>query len=260
MKDEYLKFAKDLAYQAGGIMLKYFQLGVEYRMKEDETAVTKADEEINQLVIDKVAEKYPDQSIFGEEGSVDKKSKLIWVCDPIDGTHPFMKGLPVSVFSLALVDNGVPILGVVYDPYNKRLYSAVKGHGAFLNDKPIKISNLDLVSEATVNIEWWSEAELDIDTPLHRLSLDTKAYVLHLGCVVNAACLVAAGQYEACLYAGTKGKNVDIAAIKVIVEEAGGKVTDINGVEQRYDVRDINGAIISNGIVHSKVLEYMKNI
>jgi fructose-1,6-bisphosphatase/inositol monophosphatase family enzyme len=255
--NDYLEFAKRLALQAGDIMLQHFHDDVEQHEKDDNTIVTVADELINQLVIDEVERAYPEHSVFGEEASSDKQSGLAWVCDPIDGTVPYSKGLPVSVFSLALVQDGVPIVGVVYDPFMKRLYSAIKGGGAFLNDKPVRASEVGLERHAIVNIEWWPEAEYDIDTVCHQLSLDTKAYVLHLGSVIDAACYVAAGRYEACIFAGTNGKNVDIAAVKVIVEEAGGKVTDLFGNEQRYD-EDIKGAVISNGAIHAKLVQRME--
>jgi fructose-1,6-bisphosphatase/inositol monophosphatase family enzyme len=254
--NDYLEFAKRLALQAGDIMLQHFHDDVEQHEKDDKTIVTVADEAINQLVIDEVERAYPEHSVFGEEASSDKHSEFAWVCDPIDGTVPYSKGLPVSVFSLALVQDGVPIVGVVYDPFMKRLYSAIKGGGAFLNDKPIKVSGIGLERHAIVNVEWWPEAEYDIDTLCHQLSLDTKAYVLHLGTVIDAACYVAAGRYEACIFAGTNGKNVDIAAVKVIVEEAGGKVTDLFGNEQRYD-GDIKGAVISNGKIHTDLVQRM---
>lgn len=251
--DTYLQFAKDVALRAGDIMLEHFHAEVEHREKADKTIVTVADEAINQLVINEVEKAYPGHSVFGEEASSDKQSDYAWVCDPIDGTVPYANGVPISVFSLALVKDGEPIVGVVYDPFMKRLYSGVKGGGAFLNDEPISVSNLGLERHATINIEWWPEAPRDIDTVFHNISLETKAYVLHLGSVISAACLVAWGRYEACVFPGTVGKNVDIAAVKVIVEEAGGKVTNIHGNEQRYD-GDIDGAIITNGRIHDELV------
>jgi len=256
---KYLEFAKRLADKAGGIMLKHFHVDVETRTKADKTIVTIADEEVNRMVIEEVAKAFSSHSVLGEEQSVDKQSKYIWVCDPVDGTTPYAKGIPVAVFSLALVVEGTPLVGVVSDPFTKRLYSATKDGGAFLNGEPLKVSSVGLGESATINIEWWSNAPYDVDTAMHGLSLETSTYVLHMGCVVQAACLVASGQYEACVYAGTKGKNVDVAAVKLIVEEAGGVVTDIKGNEQRYD-RDINGAIISNKEVHSKLVEKLKNL
>jgi len=254
LMEEYLEFAKAIALRAGDIMISHFHADIEQHEKDDKTIVTIADEQINQLVIDEVQKKYPEYSIFGEEASLDKKNEYAWVCDPIDGTQPYSKGVPVSVFSLALVRDGVPLVGVVYDPFTKRLYSAAKGNGAFLNDEPIRVSKRHLDYNSTINIEWWPEAPYDIDTALHNLSIDTKTYVLHLGSIISAAGYVAAGRYEACVFPGKKGKFVDIAAIKVIVEEAGGKVTNIHGNEQRYD-SDIDGAIISNGIVHDEIVE-----
>lgn len=254
--NDYLKFATNLALDAGQIMEEHFHAAVEFREKTDLTIVTVADEAINQLVIDRVAASYPEHSVFGEEASDNKGHQYAWVCDPIDGTVPYAKGLPVSVFSLALTKDGVPIVGVVYDPFMKRLYSAVKGGGAFLNGEPISVSTSDLGRHSILNIEWWPEASYDIDTVCHNLSLETLSYVLHLGSVVAAACYVATGRYEACVFPGTTGKNVDIAAVKVIVEEAGGKVTSLFGEEQSY-TQDICGAIISNGKVHEKLVDTM---
>ncbi len=82
-----------------------------------------------------------------------------------------------------------------------------------------------MTRHSVINFEWWSEAKYDIDPPLHNLSMKSNCYVLHLGCVINAYCLVASGQYDTCVFAGTKGKAVDMVSVKVIVEEAGGKVT-----------------------------------
>lgn len=234
-------------------MLAHFDTDVSNHEKADQTIVTIADEKINALVIEEVEKKFPEHSIFGEEASSQKESEYAWICDPIDGTVPYAKGIPISVFSLALVKDGEPLLGVVYDPFTKRMYSGAKGGGAFLNGQPLKVSPNPLGRHSIVNIEWWSNAEYDIDSAGHKLSVETSSYVLHLGSVIQAACLVAAGQYEACLFARTKGKNVDIAAVKVIVEEAGGKVTDLFGSEQRYD-QDIKGAIVSNGIVHDELV------
>ncbi len=258
--EEYLEFAKSLAKEAGQIMHKYFQQGVEFRLKEDASYVTKADEEINDLVIQRVSERYPDHAVLGEESSKENNSSYTWSCDPIDGTVPFTKGIPISVFSLALVENGESVVGVVYDPFMDRMYSAVKGQGAFLNDKSISVSTVAALADATLNVEWAPEFAYDIDTALHNFSVDNQSYVLHLGSVTAASCLVAVGQYEACVFAGTKGKSVDIAAVKVIVEEAGGKVTDLFGNDLRFDVKDIKGAIISNKAIHDSVLDYTKDL
>jgi len=257
MKKE-LQFAKKLARRAGEIILKHFQRNLNERIKEDKTIVTIADDEINSLVINAVKENYPGHGVFGEEKSLEKESDLMWLCDPIDGKGQYSRGLPVAVFSLALVQKGIPGLGVVYDPFTDRLYSAVKGKDAFLNGEKISVSS-HLVEGATVDVEWWPTAEHDLVPAMHKFSKDFSTFPYCLGSVINASCLVASGKYEACVFAGTKGKTVDIAAVKVIVEEAGGKVTDLFGKEQKY-FKDINGAVMTNGIIHDEILNYTGQI
>src|SRR6185437_220297 len=99
MMEEYLDFAKSLAQEAGQIMLEYFKPDVQHHLKEDKTIVTIADEKINRLVINKVEKVFPDHSVLGEEASNTKTHEYAWICDPIDGTNPYSKGIPVSTFS-----------------------------------------------------------------------------------------------------------------------------------------------------------------
>lgn len=253
----YLKFAQRIVKKAGKLMLRHFKIGVESSEKEDKSIVTKTDKEINDLLIKEVSKKFPNHAVLGEEKSHDTGSDSVWLCDPVDGTVPFSKGIPVSVVSLAYVENGVPLVGVIYDPFTKRMYQAIKGKGAYLNREPIKVSDKYLNYKSTIDIEWWPEADYDIDSVCHDLSIDTSVYILHIGSVIQATCMVASGQFEACIFAGTKGKSVDIAAAKVIVEEAGGLVTDIHGNDQKY-YKDIDGAIVSNGVVHKILVDKFK--
>ena len=257
--EDYLKFAKELAREAGGIMEHYFGQSPSSHFKEDDTIVTVADLEINDLVIERVHARYPSHGIDGEENSKKGNSDHVWVCDPIDGTNPFAMELPVSVFSLALVVDGQPIIGVIYTPFMKKLYYGAKGYGAFVNDKPLRVSNKGFDSKSRLNADWWVGAEFDIMPAVHRLAYDKNIYVLCPGSTTHAAALVASGEFVASIFPGTKGKNVDIAAAKVIVEEAGGKVTDFYGNEQRYD-QDIRGAIVSNRIVHAEIVDALKEV
>ena len=141
MNQKYLKFAKDIAYKAGKIMIKYFEDNSEVSYKLDQTIVTKADTEINQYLIKRVKETFPTHSVDGEEEQFGK-SNYVWVCDPIDGTAMYARGIPVAVFSLALVIEGVPTIGVVYDPFTDSMYSAIKDKGAYKNNKKISVNNI----------------------------------------------------------------------------------------------------------------------
>ncbi len=112
--EEYLEFAKQIAIQAGKIMLRYFKEDNGANYKFDQTIVTKADTEINHHLVQQVKEKYPTHSVDGEEEQFGK-SNYVWVCDPVDGTAMYARHIPVAVFSLALVIDGVPNVGVVYE-------------------------------------------------------------------------------------------------------------------------------------------------
>jgi fructose-1,6-bisphosphatase/inositol monophosphatase family enzyme len=255
-QEEYLNFAQELARVAGTVMRKYYGKRPDERLKSDNTIVTIADEEINQMVIDRVAERYPEHAVHGEESSSENNSDYVWVCDPIDGTNPFSMEVPVSVFSLALVVDGTPQVGVIYAPFSEHMYTASKGGGSYLNNEPIHVRETGFDVKARMNVDWWVDAKYDVMTPMHRLAYDKNVYILCPGSTTHAGALVARGEFVASIFPGTKGKNVDIAAAKVIVEEAGGKVTDFFGNEQRYD-EDLNGAVLSNGIVHDEIIKYL---
>lgn len=253
--EEYLSFAKEIAQTAGEIMLKYFKGDNGTNYKYDQTIVTKADTEINAYLIKKVKEKFPTHSVDGEEEQFGN-SKYVWVCDPVDGTAMYARHIPVAVFSLALVVDGVPIIGVVYDPFTDNMYSAAKGQGAYRNTKKIEVNNIALEDMKSVsNFDMWPEAEYNIYDSIKELG--KKTYFVGIGSVIRACMCVANGDFNLAIFPGTKHKNCDIAAAKVIVEEAGGQVTDLFGNEQRYD-KDINGAVISNKKVHDEVIAILK--
>ena len=256
INSEYLDFAKDIARYAGKIMLKYFKHENGEKYKVDKTIVTLADTEINSYLVKRVKEKYPSHAVDGEEEQFGK-SNYKWVCDPVDGTAMYARHIPVAVFSLALVVDGESILGVVYDPFTDSMYSAVKGEGAYKNNQKMEVNTIALDDMKSVsNFDMWPEAEYNIFEPIGKLG--EKTYFIGIGSVIRACMCVANGEFNLAIFPGTKHKNCDIAAVKVIVEEAGGRVTNIFGKEQRYD-QSINGAIISNGLVHDEVVNIIKS-
>lgn len=252
MEEKYLDFAKEIAKEAGKIMTKYFNMDGISNYKGDKTIVTLADKEINSYLIKRVKEEFPSHSVDGEEEAFGD-GEYVWVCDPVDGTAMYARHIPVAVFSLALVVEGEPIVGVVYDVFTNNLYTAVKGKGTYKNDEKISVSDINLNDMRSVaNFDMWSESEYNIWDVLKELGKET--YFVSIGSVIRACLCVATGEFTCAIFPGTKHKNCDIAAIKVIVEEAGGIVTDFEGNEQRYD-KDINGAIIANKVVYDKVLD-----
>ncbi len=253
--EEYLDFAKNIAKYAGNIMLKFFNQDNGASYKGDKTIVTLADTEINSYLIEKVKEKYPEHCVDGEEEQFGK-SNYVWVCDPVDGTAMYARHIPVAVFSLALVIDGVPNIGVIYDPFTNNLYTAIKGQGAYKNNEKISVNNYSLDNIKTVcHCDMWSKGKYNICKVFEELR--KKTYLNDIGSIARASCCVATGDYSLTIFTGTEHKHCDIAAVKVIVEEAGGKVTDLFGNEQRYD-ESINGALISNGLVHNEVVDFIK--
>ena len=255
MEEEYLNFAKDVAKKAGEIMLKYFNINNDATYKNDKTIVTIADKEINSYLVEKVKEKYPLHSVDGEEEGFGE-SEYVWVCDPVDGTAMYARHIPVAVFSLALVVNGAPIVGVVYDVFTNTFYTAIKGKGAYKNGVKIRVNEIDLGDmRGVANFDMWSNAPYNIYDTIKELGKET--YFVSIGSAIRACMCVASGEFQFTIFPGTTHKNCDIAAAKVIVEEAGGKVTDLFGNEQRYD-KDINGAVVSNSILYDKVIDTIK--
>ena len=251
----YLDFAKDIAKHAGQVMIKYFNQNNGASYKGDKTIVTIADTEINSYLIKKKKKKYPLHSVDGEEEQFGK-SDYVWVCDPVDGTAMYARHIPVAVFSLALVVKGQSMVGVVFDPFTNSLYTAIKGKGAYKNEEKITVNDYGLEDMKTVcHYDLWVGADYNISKVLQELQ--TKTYFVGLGSIIRACMCVASGDFSLAIFPGTKHKNCDIAAVKVIVEEAGGTVTDLFGKEQRYD-ESINGAVISNGKVQNEVIRTIK--
>lgn len=249
----YLEVAKAVAHEAGGIMLESFDIGTPHTFKDDYTPLTEVDKQVNAHVLARLGAAFPEHSLLGEEGERATDSEYVWVFDPIDGTVPYLRGIPTNVFSLALVKDGEPILGVVYDPYLKRLYQAVKGEGAFLNG--VRMATSDHIELSRTYIETDHHRGFK-DLDLFQRLLEKDVRFLSYSSTVYSTMLVAAGQIEGVVYPGTK--PWDAAAAKVIIEEAGGTTSDVRGNPQRYDA-EINGFICScTKEYHAKLLEVVE--
>lgn len=253
--DHYLEFAQAIADKAATIAVKHFSFDTEYAWKSDNTPLTEADTGINELVIQSVRESFPDHSVYGEEASSNVEgSRYIWVCDPIDGTMPFSLGLPIFTFSLALVDtsDGQPILGLINDPVQKNMYWATKGGGAFRNGHPIHVSDTESLKNTYISFDGSQDFGIGIDSVATMRSLHKNgARTMKLLSVVYGGVQVANGKFAASLFFG--GHGHDVAALKIITEEAGGKATDLLGESRRYDTKG-TGFVSTNGILHDEIL------
>ena len=253
MQQQYLDLAKEIADGAAEIALKYFGFDTERTWKSDNTPLTQADTEINDFVIQRITERFPDHSIQGEEASSTKQnSKYIWVCDPIDGTMPFSLGMPTFTFSLALVDqsNGRPILGLINDPILKRMYWACKGEGAFRNGERISVSKDANLKNTFMNLDGRDNNGISKIETIKAIREKGPKLMILLSFIYGGI-QVANGKFSGAVFLNSFAH--DVAALKIIVEEAGGKVTDLKGNERRYDTDGL-GCVLSNGILHEEIL------
>jgi len=250
----YKEFMESIAKDAGIIIKNNFLNHGTTKYKSNDSPVTDTDININKILINKIKEKFPEHGIIGEEeSSYHQAHDYVWVVDPLDGTIAFIAGLPISTFSLALTHKGKPIAGVVYDPYMDRMYYAEKGKGTYLNNKKIEVNNFTEKSKQIVAVEDWNAAPYKIQLYNIFNSQNIKTFVLCS--IILPCCLVASGQLTGAAFPGNT--CWDMAAVKIIVEEAGGKVTDLYGNEQDYN-KPIKGAIVSNNILHKEYLNQIK--
>ncbi len=241
-------FAVELAREAGTMIMKEFpkdlSLPIMVRKKADKTDVTDADTKVNSMVIGAIRSTFPGHGVLGEEESANsRKSRFQWITDPLDGTTVFSRGIPNFVFSLSLAVDGRPVVGVVLDPVLNRMFSAESGKGAFVNGNQIHVSEHRELEGSLIGISSWRKEQVKIIKLFERLRVEG-AGTLDLGSIAYMGALVSCGRLTASVHPAMK--PWDSAALRVIIQEAGGRVTDLYGNDQRYD-GNIHGAIMSNG-------------
>ncbi len=244
-----LELALSLADRAGEIMLKHFVLGIPTDIKADGSPLTVADTTINQLVIDELKEHFPEHSVLAEEQSrLHGDGRWTWVCDPIDGTIPYSRGCPTAVFSLALCENGIPQLGVLYDPFLRRMLVAERGKRATLNGERIAtLSNRGLENQIV---------SAGITHPGFLEAINGyKTTNLYLCSVCYSGILLALDQFVGVVF--SYRNPWDGAALQIIIEEVGGKMTDLRGDTQRYD-KTINGFLAATPPAHAELLAIIR--
>lgn len=238
-----LGFATEVVAAAGELTQRYFRSStLEVVAKADGSPVTMADRQAEQLVRDAIASEFPNDAIVGEEyGATEAPSGRRWVIDPIDGTKSFTAGVPLYANLLAVIDDGVPVLGVLNLPALDEMLSAVVGHGATCNGEPIRVNDTsDLAGSyvMTSSVRYWPE-------PFLQRVLDEGIILRTWGDAYGYA-MVATGRAEAMI--DPRVNLWDIAPIGVILSEAGGAFTDLDGNER---VTAGNG-IGTNGVLHDR--------
>lgn len=247
-----LQFAVDLAHQAGELAFSYFTRGIEFSKKDDDSPITVADRECEALIRGKIAKLHPSDNLLGEEEGETKPSGSgrKWIIDPIDGTYNFARGVPTWSVLLALEEDGDIVAGVVHNPAANETYSASRGGGSFKNGRSIHVSTIKTLQDSYLLFgEHARILEHNLFDGFSRLVRATYKHrgfgdYLTFGYVFE-------GKAELGLEVGVK--PWDLAPMRIIVEEAGGRFTDLQGNPDIYP----GTALVSNAIVHEAALKLL---
>ena len=221
-----LSIAKTAAIEAGGIILNYYKADYEIKDKGYHNPVTTADNAADTRLKEILMVARPNYGWLSEE-TVDSPERLtkdrVWIVDPLDGTKEFIEGVPHFVVSVALVENGNPIVGVLYNPVTAETFTAAKGEGAELNGEEIQCTTEDNVGNMVI-LNSRSETRRGLWAPYDGTFGELRA----IGSVAYKLGLTAAGQAD--IFASLRPKNEwDICAGNCIINEAGGKLIDLKG-------------------------------
>jgi len=259
------KFSEEVAKEAGHFLLenqKKVQIKAYKAYKDRQDIVTNVDLASEKIIISAIEKKYPKHNIHSEEkGVLDKKSQYTWVIDPLDGTKEYLRGLPIYSINLSLEDKKEILLGTVYVPKAKSMFSALRNRGAFENGKRIKVSSQNKLKDSFIYTHLpvkerklsdsleviWSKLEkiFNFCYRLRSFQID-----------ILSLCWLAKGGLDGYVLFFKDEKWWDIAAGLLILEEAGGKITDIFG--KTISNNDLsNGIVASNAQIHDQLIKIL---
>ena len=248
------------ATEAGAKVLQHYFNNKDLQISNKEgvnNLVTEADHASDKAIIDVIMEQFPDHVILSEEtGEIITQSEYKWIIDPIDGTVNYAHGIPICCVSIALEHNGKIIMGAVHNPFMKEFYWAELGKGALMNGEPIHVSNESDVLKACLVTGFPYTYINQPNGPLEVFSrfIRQGIPVRRLGSAAIDLCWVACGRFDG--FYEHKLQSWDSAAGFLIVEEAGGKITDFAG--DYYSVYQPH-IVASNGKIHDGMLKWIND-
>ncbi len=227
-----MKFAGALAREAGVLAMEYQRSGIRAETKSDESPVTAADRACEMLIVERIASTFPDDGVLGEEGANrESRNGRKWIIDPIDGTRDFVRGIPLWAILIGLEQNGEIIAGAAYSPGQSLLLTAAKGSGAWLGDRRLRVSEISDPSQAVLSFNGFNKK--GIQPFAQRLLPWVQRFwaVRGLGGSYDAM-LLAQGQAD--VWIEPNAAPWDLAPLKLLVEEAGGRFGSFTGENTIY--------------------------
>jgi len=257
MKD-FLSVASDAVLKAGRLLRDNVHGIREITLKGDINLVTEMDMRSERAVVETLLAAFPDHGIIAEEGTrILNGSGFTWIIDPLDGTTNYAHGYPGFSVSIGLESEGNVIAGVVYDPMRDELFSAVRGQGSFLNGKPIAVSKNETLIRSLLATGFPYDRAVSRENNLDYFNALIMAAqeIRRSGSASLDLCAVAAGRLDG--YWELKLNPWDVAAGSLIVQEAGGMVSDFTGT--RFSIRD-KEIVASNGKIHGLMLDILNAV
>lgn len=248
-----LPLVSQIATTAGEYLIQHLGKVKEINFKGERNLVTEIDTTSEQVIKHRLKEEFPEIAILGEELG-GETAELFWVIDPLDGTNNYFHSYPVFCVSIALIKNNNPVLGVIYDPTRKEIFTGLKGEGAFLNGKQIQVSTTDNLKTSLVATGFYYEFKNQKDTNIGHFVdfLYEVQGIRRSGSAAIDLAYVACGRLDGFWELGLR--PWDTAAGSLIIEEAGGKVTKFDG--SPFDIF-FPQIVASNAKIHSAMLDVL---
>ncbi|WP_437185732.1 inositol monophosphatase family protein [Planctomicrobium sp. SH668] len=250
-----MKLAQSAALEAGALLLKYQKEGFTIREKGASDLVSEADVNAEQLIIQRIHAQFPGHAILAEESQTQLSGETVpehlWIIDPLDGTTNFAHGIPHFAVSIGYYRHGVAECGVVFNPARNDLYVAAKGAGAFYGETKLQVGSQSSIKDCLIGLGFYYDRGAMMEATLatiHQLFQNGIHGVRRFGTASLDLAHVARGFYGA--YFEYQLQPWDFAAGRLLVEEAGGRVTDARGDEIPFRKSSI---LASNGTVHQQM-------
>jgi myo-inositol-1(or 4)-monophosphatase len=254
----HLETAVEIAREAGALLAHYFERRVPFELKGEFDLVTEADRASERLVVERLRSHFPSHTIVAEEGGGhESASEYRWYVDPLDGTTNFAHGFPMFNVTLGLARAGEVIAGVIYDPVRQEMFAAERGAGAYLNNRRIHVSGSKQLSDSLASTGFPSrKRHHNVNIHFYYQLAMASHGVRRTGSAAIDLAYVASGRLDFFWEFGLK--PWDMAAGTLLVEEAGGRVSDMRGAA--HTVAGSEHLLADNGALHEQVLAMFEKI
>jgi myo-inositol-1(or 4)-monophosphatase len=255
---QYLETAVDIAREAGALLANYFERRVPYELKGEFDLVTEADRASERLVVERLRSHFPTHAIMAEEGGGhESASEYRWFVDPLDGTTNFAHSFPMFNVTLGLERAGEMIAGVVYDPIRQEMFTAERGAGAYLNNRRIRVSGAKRLADSLASTGFPSrKRHHNVNIHFYYQLAMASHGVRRTGSAAIDLAYVACGRLEFFWEFGLK--PWDMAAGTLLVQEAGGRTSDMRGAP--HSVTGSEHLLADNGFLHQETVDFFQRI